>query len=45
MDYSAIVTGLQTQLTTALSAVGPFIVAALGAVIGYKLFKRFAKSV
>jgi len=43
MDYATLATGLATVATSAITAAVPVIVIVLGATVGYRLFKRFAK--
>ena len=43
MDFSALATSVGTEATSAITAAIPVIVIVLGATIGYRLFKRFAK--
>ena len=43
VDYSAAVTGITSQVTTALTAALPIMGIVLGIYAGVKLFKRFAK--
>lgn len=43
VDYSAAVTGITGQITTALTAALPVMGIVLGIYVGVKIFKRFAK--
>jgi hypothetical protein len=43
VDYSAAVTGITGQITTALTAALPVMGIILGIYVGVKVFKRFAK--
>jgi hypothetical protein len=43
MDFSTLATSVGTAATGAISSAIPVIVIVLGATIGYRLFKRFAK--
>jgi len=41
MDFSALTTALTTQVNSALGAVAAIAAICLGAVVGYRLYKRF----